>query len=341
VARTGRSARVLLPASSKASPEVLTHLLPDLSAYCTFETDQDLQHVARRHLASGGSLLVPEGDRHLWWLAVRTRRSRRRNLTILIMRGAPTSASLPARGRNTVKRALITILRASGARVYTLRGPFDVQKKAWQVTDPTPAIPTEMPPVARLRQSLGLPIDGLVISVLGSLAARKGVVQAVEGWARTDPAGRINGVLLLAGRVEREIEADLRRAVSMAEATVRGSTVLLNEYVDDHQLDAFVHASDLIICTYTNPGSSGLFIRAVAARKPVLAVADSDVGRVIAASGAGCLVTAPAVREFATTFGRLLDSGIPSTWSAGVERLQRSLSSEAEFTTTLLGGLPR
>jgi len=156
--------------------------------------------------------------------------------------------------------------------------PFEaIQRRGGRLAKGSKLMPEPVEPIQIMdhrtaRQKLGIPQDGRYIGCSGALTQRKGIHLLVRAFANAKLGP--NARLLLIGRIGSDVTQlvgdELDRGVQ------QGRIVLLNRYVSNEELDAGMSAMDVVCTPYIRHiGSSGIVVRAVAARRPVLS---SDFG---------------------------------------------------------------
>lgn len=201
--------------------------------------------------------------------------------------------SLAASG---AKAALIGVLNrrfGSRCRIHVLRSPLfpptsvtkTLAAKGWCTTLVDPVLNSDGPQTNHVVRN-GHPTDGTPIAlVTGQLNARKSLESLLDAWA--DPALR-GYRLVLSGRVVGD--TPVRRLVD--EARQLGADVELNEgYLSDDDLSRAMAEAAAVLCLYQSDVPSGVAALAIQAGCPVVAFANTRLGRALAARGLGAAVT--------------------------------------------------
>lgn len=118
---------------------------------------------------------------------------------------------------------------------------------------------------ARLRAAAGVAEHGALVVLPGNIRAYKGVELLVAAWARARPAGIDR--LVLAGECYLErtlLECWLRRS------GCADSTIVIDRYLTDDALLAWIDAADVVVFPYLTASQSGMLPVALAARRPVI-----------------------------------------------------------------------
>jgi len=117
----------------------------------------------------------------------------------------------------------------------------------------------------RLRAGAGVSEDGALVVLPGNIRRYKGVEVLVAAWVCARPGA--SDRLVLAGECYLEralLERWLRRA-GCAE-----STIVVDRYLTDDALLAWIDAADVVVFPYLAASQSGMLPLALAARKPVI-----------------------------------------------------------------------
>jgi phosphatidyl-myo-inositol dimannoside synthase len=160
---------------------------------------------------------------------------------------------------------------------------------------------------ARLRRTLGLPEDALVVSSVSRLVPRKGMDVLVEAAARLRPA---HPELVVAIAGAGRDEGRLRRAINRRAAPVR----LLGR-VSEEEKSALLAASDVFVMACRNrwggleqEGFGIVFLEAAASGVPQVAGDSGGAAEAVADGETGLVVKAPDdPSAVATALARLLD----------------------------------
>lgn len=125
-------------------------------------------------------------------------------------------------------------------------------------------------PRAQARAKVGLPAEGCVFLFLGQLRPYKGIAQLIEGFAQVrDPTAR----LVIAGKPHPMWDADAARRRAQAD----GRVVLVERYLDEDEVSAYLGAANAAVFAYQEVFTSGAAILA------------ASLGRAIIAPRLGCI----------------------------------------------------
>jgi glycosyltransferase involved in cell wall biosynthesis len=132
---------------------------------------------------------------------------------------------------------------------------------------PEPVEP--LPVVSRdeARQTLGIPLDGRYVAIIGGLVPGKGIEELLSAFhqAKLEPDERV----LLLGKMSQPIRQLI--ADRCNELVQQRRLVYVDRYVSDFELDCGFIAADIIAVTHRRLiGSSGTLVRAAAAGTPLL-----------------------------------------------------------------------
>jgi glycosyltransferase involved in cell wall biosynthesis len=157
-----------------------------------------------------------------------------------------------------------------------------------------------------IRQRLGLPVEAVVLIVLGSIAPRKMQALCVEAFAQSE--SRASAVLALVGDLGGPYAAAIKRFVEEAGLSDR---IRIVPYTEDRF--AWLAAADALICPSQFEGLPLSVLEAFAFELPVVATAVGELPAIIP-SGGGRLV-APCDLE-------ALADGID--WAVGLDQAERA-----------------
>jgi glycosyltransferase involved in cell wall biosynthesis len=198
-----------------------------------------------------------------------------------------------------------------------LRGlePLPCEKSYRLIPEPVESLPELDRQQARA--ALGVPSDGRYLSFVGCAHRWKGIELLLSAFARTRLGG--NDRLLFIGQmakpmrefIEREYETLLRQ----------GRIVLIDRYVSDFELDCGFLASDVVTVPHPRQiGSSGTLVRAVAARRPVLASDFGWVGWVSRKFKLGTTVNVTNIESYESAISEALEGSANYRASDAAER---------------------
>ena len=130
------------------------------------------------------------------------------------------------------------------------------------------------------RKKNGLPLGKYIFLHCGLAGEEKGLSDTYYAWCQIPDHCKANAILVRAGKVECEEQAELIRSIG----------ILLDYYIPQQQLDDLYAACDCVIIPYRNhTGTSGVLINAAAAGKPVIAPDFSVIGKMVKEHELGCL----------------------------------------------------
>jgi glycosyltransferase involved in cell wall biosynthesis len=140
------------------------------------------------------------------------------------------------------------------------------------------------------RAELGIPTPGRYIGCAGGMTCRKGIDLLIKAFASAELAPEDR--LLLAGRTDDEVRELIDGPC--AELVDRERMVVLDRYFSDTEFTTLFRAMDVVCTPYPrHVGSSGVVIRAAAARRPLLATSFGWIGSTVERFSLGrtCRVT--------------------------------------------------
>jgi glycosyltransferase involved in cell wall biosynthesis len=213
------------------------------------------------------------------------------------------------------------------------------RRSAWRVThvldplalrglEPLPRgksfrlIPEPVEPLPQLdrlqaRAALGVPSDGRYLSFVGCAHRWKGIELLLAAFARARLAD--NDRLLFIGQVAKPMRELIDR--ECGELLRQGRIVLIDRYVSDFELDCGFLASDVVTVPHPRQiGSSGTLVRAVAARRPVLASDFGWVGWVSRVFNLGTTVNVNQMDSYVSAIGKSLEGSADFRASDAAER---------------------
>lgn len=270
-AAVGQGSQVTLALSREClrSGEFVTHLEPIREHVDVLEASFDSLSSMTRSAAALGArrVVVPDGDAFIGQ-AVMKHRAGAQDIcvTLLCMRSQSRSdlrAGLRLGAKNAVKRLA---RHRSGVEVFDLVSSATRTPGRWQVPDPV-SLTAGPDDVERFRRAHRIGTDRFWFSVIGAITPRKNpelVISALEGL------GTPNVGLLLVGRLAPELEAGVRAGVERLLAL--GIEVRrIPGPLDEQDFDAAVSASDCCVLAHDNEGPSGIFGKATAAGRRIVA----------------------------------------------------------------------
>lgn len=160
--------------------------------------------------------------------------------------------------------------------VRYLPDPWDpTEFKSWEKTE--------------AREKIGVDAGAVVVLCFGELGKRKGVDFFLDALIENMPKrGGSSVAFLFAGRVADDTKASLLKAKVILEE--RGYDVIIHDKrVDELLVSAYFYAADIVVHPVAagNEASSGVVVRAVAAGRPVVAMRQGVVGRLLEQAGLG------------------------------------------------------
>jgi hypothetical protein len=141
-------------------------------------------------------------------------------------------------------------------------------KNVW-LPDPVETGECKLADVAHVRRTLGVTPQDRVWLVFGADIVRKGSRQILHSLPSSQSSNDVT--LALVGPVYAGQEAPLQTAVRAAQRTFPGRIVVHDTFVEEAYVPAYFAAASSVFTLYHHHmGSSGAFVRAAAAGKPVL-----------------------------------------------------------------------
>lgn len=114
--------------------------------------------------------------------------------------------------------------------------------------------------------------DTLKLFMFGSLQRRKGIIQLLKCLSILEES-KAKIKLVIAGIVQKSILLEVNRLLEQHQNQSRGSVKvqLENKYLDEKELSEYIGRCDIVLMPYIRfAGSSGVYLRAVDAGKPVI-----------------------------------------------------------------------
>lgn len=137
------------------------------------------------------------------------------------------------------------------------------------------------------RDLLGISRSARVISVLGEHSQRKGTLEIIKAWRKTEDQ---ETVLLLMGKLSDTIRAELNRR---REEIEDGRILVYDGIIDDTRFRAGFIASDVVTTLYPrHHGISGITTEAAVCERPILGGSYGSNGIIIEENGLGETVDA-------------------------------------------------
>lgn len=113
------------------------------------------------------------------------------------------------------------------------------------------------------RAALGIPEDKFVFLFLGQIRAYKNVIGLMKAYRDLKGA---NAMLLIAGSVHRDVEAELQEQLSITDG-VR----FVNSFIKDEELQLYFNCSDVVVTPYNKVFNSGSVFLNLSFSKPTIA----------------------------------------------------------------------
>lgn len=292
----GRGAHLVVDAgSTKDSVPFASHLAPLLrEPACRLSdvkpTAWSVFRAVRRALRDqhADAVVVPDADRWLiGLLAAHLIAGRTQKLRLLIVRPSQQDASSGARVRFFAKRMCARLIaRSGGARTI---GLLAVPGTDWSAGWPKGcALLQDVNLVAQgdynqaeARRFFGIQPDvEIVLGLLGVLTRRKNPRMAAEAARIVARTSQRRTALLCVGPVEDDSASDLKLVDPV-------QLVHVAQFVSEADLSRALAACDVVLCLYTNEGSSGIVTAALAHDVPVVAAGAQGVTAMVEKLGAG------------------------------------------------------
>jgi len=233
--------------------------------------------LLRRVRDDGGTLVIPDGDKHLARVVLSPRALPRTRL--LVMRGHPQ----PGIRANFVFAAKLLVVAFGRLRrqltLLSLEATHHTQERSLQALGVRAVLdPVTLRPLTTAREDwklrMGLAETTEVVAVIGDLSERKSIMEVLQAWDQSLPSSR---VLALVGT-----PSESARLAFEAHAARHPANYFLRlEYVSDEEFDGWIQVADCVLMAYTDEASSGVLLKCAAAGTPVI-VAGSRLVRAIA-----------------------------------------------------------
>ncbi|MEM1128514.1 MAG: glycosyltransferase [Bacteroidota bacterium] len=157
------------------------------------------------------------------------------------------------------------------------------------------------------RAAWGLTPDRHVLLLFGALDARKGLHVLFDALPHLPQTLQARVALVLAGRLRPEEAATIQRHLDEVRRQTAVEVVQDHRYILESEIQALIHASDVVLLPYQQHiGSSNVLVRAAAAGVPVLGPTYGLVGAHLRAQRLGLAVDSTAPRAVAQGIERLL-----------------------------------
>jgi hypothetical protein len=257
-------------------------LVPSLNSYRWFSWQ--LLRTIRSELRLDHGCVVPESDRHLLAvLAGRLLAGRHGQVASVVMRPPFRDDELMTRVIGGVKATTMVLARAArplGLELLLLDDALPSPRPVWSqrlrwtgsvLRDPPDLFLHDEPTRPQELDDLG---DSPVISVLGSLDARKHVSQILDLWSEV--SARTGASLVLAGRIRTDVVPSPAPHVCF-----------VDRYLSDRELAWVLRRSTAVIVMYDGGASSGIVSACAAAGIRVIAPYRSRLYHVASAHSFG------------------------------------------------------
>jgi glycosyltransferase involved in cell wall biosynthesis len=174
-------------------------------------------------------------------------------------------------------------------------------------------------------------------------AQRKGLFNTVQAIQKLSPEERAQLCLIIAGRMDPDIEGMLKKQYSELQSLQPVQLLFLNEYISEHDVQALFQLSDLVLIPYQRQhvGMSGVLVRAAAAGKPVLATNHGLLGALVKEWALGCAVdcTRPDLIAHAIRSALSCSDGQPCSFNRERAAEFSSINSGTNFAEVILSHL--
>lgn len=223
--------------------------------------------LATASASDARSILLPDGDSWLAWLAVNKVPKSVESLRLLVMRpDGQHSSTVVAAMQTLVKASIRSLVRLRHARVgvLTLTDSHARSWGRWGVPDPVVFTTTQ----ASRDWAKGIcgrdsEASGWA-AVVGGINARKNIDVVADAVSKS--ATRIG--LIIAGKSSVAPET-LEQWMSPMTSAGR-PVIVIQDHLSDSELDALILEASCVVLAYTNVGPSGIAGKAMAAGTPVV-----------------------------------------------------------------------
>ncbi|MEO1690402.1 MAG: glycosyltransferase [Cyanobacteria bacterium J06631_6] len=164
---------------------------------------------------------------------------------------------------------------------------------------PDPVEPNQKQDTQKLRQSLNIASDKIIMLLFGAIDGRKGIFQLIEALERLPRSVSQQLCLLLVGAIN---DADHQAIAPRLEALQQNSIQIVTKYefVAEGEVPQYFQLADLVLAPYQkHVGMSGILLLAAAADKPVLSSNYGLMGQMTQEYGLGIEVDASEPQEIA------------------------------------------
>jgi glycosyltransferase involved in cell wall biosynthesis len=181
------------------------------------------------------------------------------------------------------------------------------------------------------------PADTKVVSLVGALAGRKGVLQLLDAVLQLPADLRKRMKLRLAGPVADDIRQPLNDRTTALER--QGSKVEVDDrFLDDAQVESAIGTSDLVTLPYQkHVGMSNLLVRAAKHGVPVLASDFGLIGALVEHHGLGLSVNAEHTGSIMQGLARFLENPDDFPFDSATAREFADRNTEHAFADAILG----
>lgn len=186
---------------------------------------------------------------------------------------------------------------------------------SWQLMPDPVGLPETERDRSTARAALGLATDGKLLAATGWLERSKGIDRLMEAFALAVPRLPPGTRLMLAGRFRDGLAEEARERYP--QLLQSGQLILRDGLLGETELELVLQACDLVCLPYLRAlQSSGIFLKAVAHRVPVLAHAAGWLERTVRLLENGWLVDVTDLPGFADKMVEAVHcSGNPAVWS--------------------------
>jgi glycosyltransferase involved in cell wall biosynthesis len=163
---------------------------------------------------------------------------------------------------------------------------------------PDPVSPPVSHDKSACRSHFGLDNNDIIMSCAGRLDAEKGIPDLVHAFVTAIPRLSQEVKLVLAGECSDEVRALLHRGYQAELKS--GRLILLDRILESRELDDLFIATDIICAPHRRAyQSSGIVLRGVAARRPILASREGWIGKSVQHFGVGWTTDTGNANDFA------------------------------------------
>ncbi|MBV9834194.1 MAG: glycosyltransferase [Alphaproteobacteria bacterium] len=178
--------------------------------------------------------------------------------------------------------------------------------------------------------------------LFGYLTRRKGPVELLEALRRLRPQTAARVAVMLAGRVDPEIRAELQtRRHLLAQTRPELWLQIADRRLDSAEIDSLIDRSSVVLAPYQRfVGSSGVLLWAARAGRPVLTQDFGLLGRLTRDYGLGLATDSSDPGCLAFAIERIVEGGAQALFDpAGAQRFIAART-PAQFAAMVMGGEP-